>query len=109
MAWFVVRYSQDKYNPKENNKTYVGLGDIIKFGRVRFRIRKLCLNYEDESAEMNSELKDFQEYLQKNFQPNSDNRVSSNPAQVQNAPHESARVVQSAAGANSFQSIATDI
>ena len=51
MAWFVVRYQQDKYNPKENNRMYVELGDIIKFGRVRFRIRKLCLNYEDESQD----------------------------------------------------------
>ena len=67
MAWFVVRYSQDKYKPQENNKMYVELGDIIKFGRVRFRIRKLCLNYEDESVDGNSEIRDFQDYLQRNF------------------------------------------
>ena len=46
---------------------YVELGDIIKFGRVRFRIRKLCLNYEDESIDGNSEIRDFQDYLQRNF------------------------------------------
>ena len=45
MAWHVVRYTQDKYNPKENNRMYVQQGDIIKFGRVRFRMRKLCLNH----------------------------------------------------------------
>ena len=49
---------------------YVTLGDIIKFGRVRFRIRKLCLNYEDESSSENSKVEDKEEYLQKNFQPN---------------------------------------
>ena len=38
MAWFVVRYQQDKYNPKENNRMYVDLGDIIKFGRVNFKV-----------------------------------------------------------------------
>jgi hypothetical protein len=70
MAWYVVRYQQDKYNLKENNRMYVGLGDIIKFGRVRFRIRKLCLNYEDESHESESlpmDVENKEEYLSKNF------------------------------------------
>lgn len=47
MAWHIVRYTPDKLSPKETNRFYVGLGDIIKFGRVRFRIRKLCLSEED--------------------------------------------------------------
>ena len=48
MAWFVVRYYADKYQPGCSNKFYVEQGDIIKFGRVRFKIRKLVMQEEDE-------------------------------------------------------------
>jgi len=44
MAWHVVRYTPDKLNPREENRFYCVQGDIIKFGRVRFRIRKLRIN-----------------------------------------------------------------
>ena len=52
MAWFVVRYYADKYQPSESNKFYVEQGDIIKFGRVRFKIRKLEMlqNFDDDSG-----------------------------------------------------------
>lgn len=53
MAWFVVRYYADKYQPNESNKFYVEEGDIIKFGRVRFRIRKLRILDEYESDDSN--------------------------------------------------------
>ena len=49
---------------------YVGLNDIIKFGRVRFRIRKLCLNYEDESQESENKMPEsdnIHEYISRNF------------------------------------------
>jgi hypothetical protein len=48
MAWFVVRHYADKYQPSESNKFYVEQGDIIKFGRVRFKIRKLRIREKDE-------------------------------------------------------------
>ena len=55
MAWYVVRYTIDKLNTNETNRFYLILGDIVKFGRVRFRIRKLVLHPEDESEEENDE------------------------------------------------------
>jgi len=51
MAWHVVRYTIDKLNTKETNRFYLIQGDIVKFGRVRFRIRKLVLHPEDESED----------------------------------------------------------
>ena len=47
MAWHVVRYTPDKFNSREENRFYCSQGDIIKFGRVRFRIRKLRINDND--------------------------------------------------------------
>lgn len=42
MAWFIVRYSTAMIgNEVEQNRFFVEEGDIIKFGRVRFKIRKL--------------------------------------------------------------------
>lgn len=49
MAWQVVRFTQDKFNPKQDNKFYCKETDIIKFGRVRFRIRKLRINHDDKT------------------------------------------------------------
>ncbi len=49
MAWHVVRYSPDKLNSREENRFYCTQGDIIKFGGVRFRIRKLRINDNDSS------------------------------------------------------------
>lgn len=43
MAWLVVRYQQDWMYPNEENIYYVEKGDIIKFGRVRFKIRELMI------------------------------------------------------------------
>lgn len=59
MAWFVVRYYPDKYQPQENNKFYVEEGDIIKFGRVRFKIRKLRIQDRDSSGSYMSEEESF--------------------------------------------------
>ena len=74
MAWFVVRYQQDKHNAKENNKIYCDLGDIIKFGRVRFRIRKLCINYDDDDISSKFEDSDaMREHLNKRYGPNNQN------------------------------------
>lgn len=50
MAWHIVRYTQDLYFPKEQNRFYLQEGDIVKFGRVRFRIRKLNLNLSESNA-----------------------------------------------------------
>ena len=47
MAWHVVRYTPDQLNSREENRFYCHQGDIIKFGRVRFRIRKLRINDTD--------------------------------------------------------------
>lgn len=44
MAWLVVKYNQDWIPPHEENVYYVQKGDIIKFGRVRFKIRELKIN-----------------------------------------------------------------
>lgn len=44
MAWLVVKYNQDKFPPHDDNIYYVQKGDIIKFGRVRFKIRELKIN-----------------------------------------------------------------
>lgn len=52
MAWLVVKYNQDWLPPHEENVYYVEKGDIIKFGRVRFKIRELKIN---RSAEGESE------------------------------------------------------
>lgn len=42
MVWQIVRYSQDwQHNLYSDNIAYLEEGDIIKFGRVRFKIRKL--------------------------------------------------------------------
>ena len=74
MAWFVVRYQQDKHNAKENNKIYCDFGDIIKFGRVRFRIRKLCINYDDDDISSKFEDSDaMREHLNKRYGPNNQN------------------------------------
>lgn len=43
MAWLVVRYQQDVMYPNEDNIYYVEKGDIIKFGRVRFKVRELMI------------------------------------------------------------------
>jgi hypothetical protein len=43
MAWLVVRYQQDIMYPNEENIYYVEKGDIIKFGRVRFKVRELMI------------------------------------------------------------------
>ena len=55
MAWFIVRYSQAKEfgstQDFENNRFFVEEGDIIKFGRVRFKIRKLKILDTDSSEE----------------------------------------------------------
>lgn len=74
MAWFVVRYQQDKYNLKENNKIYCDHGDIIKFGRVRFRIRKLSINYDEGDESSKFEDSDaMRDHLNKKYGPNSQN------------------------------------
>lgn len=51
MAWYIVRYNQDKFDRKFDNQMYASVGDIIKFGRVRFRIRRLVLCNEGETDE----------------------------------------------------------
>lgn len=51
MAWFIVRTSSDKHFPGETNRYYLKVGDIIKFGRVRFKIRKLVLEQEEGRPE----------------------------------------------------------
>jgi hypothetical protein len=43
MAWLVVRYQQDWMYPNEENIYYIEKGDIIKFGRVRFKVRELMI------------------------------------------------------------------
>lgn len=43
MAWRVVRYQQDPLHPNEENIYYIEKGDIIKFGRVRFKVRELMI------------------------------------------------------------------
>ena len=55
MAWYVVRYSHAKIgrDEKETNKFYVNEGDIIKFGRVRFKVRQLKIK--DDEFEVSSE------------------------------------------------------
>jgi len=40
-------------NPNESNRFYVGKYDIIKFGRVRFRIKKLHIAEEDGESPHN--------------------------------------------------------
>jgi hypothetical protein len=50
MAWLVVKYNHDKFPPHDENVYYVQKGDIIKFGRVRFKIRELKLNRSTDSA-----------------------------------------------------------
>ena len=66
---------------------YVGLGDIIKFGRVRFRIRKLCLNFEDEENESGEprDVENMDEYLSKNFRPNQNNEEEVNNTEEHDA------------------------
>jgi hypothetical protein len=44
MAWLVIKYNQDWLPPHEENVFYVEKGDIIKFGRVRFKVRELKIN-----------------------------------------------------------------
>jgi hypothetical protein len=56
MAWHIVRYTQDLYFPKEQNRFYLLQGDIVKFGRVRFRIRKLNLNLIESSGSNEEEI-----------------------------------------------------
>ena len=52
MAWFIVRYSTAMIgNEVEHNRFYVEEGDIIKFGRVRFKIRKLRILDDDDESE----------------------------------------------------------
>lgn len=43
MAWLVVRYNQDWIYPTEDNIYYIEKGDIIKFGRVRFKVREMSI------------------------------------------------------------------
>jgi hypothetical protein len=50
MAWQIVRYTNDKLNPSLSNRFYVGLGDIIKFGRVRFRIKKMQMDGSEDDG-----------------------------------------------------------
>lgn len=47
MAWYIVRYNHDMLHPNEVNRFYIDEGDIIKFGRVRFRVRKLKIEDDD--------------------------------------------------------------
>ena len=47
MAWLIVRYNQDWITPSDENIYYCERGDIIKFGRVRFKIRHMVLDPED--------------------------------------------------------------
>jgi hypothetical protein len=51
MAWQIVRYTPDNLNPGETNRFYVALGDIIKFGRVRFRIKQMQIEEPGEEHE----------------------------------------------------------
>lgn len=55
MAWYIVRYNQDKLQPSEYNKFYIEQGDIIKFGRVRFRVRKLKIEDDKDSSDEKDE------------------------------------------------------
>ena len=50
MAWYIVRYNHDMLHPNEVNRFYIDEGDIIKFGRVRFRVRKLKIEDDDSSS-----------------------------------------------------------
>lgn len=50
MAWYIIRYSPDKFDQSQDNTMYAQVGDIIKFGRVRFRIRRLVLGNEEETS-----------------------------------------------------------
>ena len=52
MAWLVVRYSQDWINPNDENVYYCEKGDIIKFGRVRFKIRSLVIELDQQLEEI---------------------------------------------------------
>lgn len=51
MAWYIVRYNQDKLVSNEFNRFYLEQGDIIKFGRVRFRIRDLKITAKEDSKD----------------------------------------------------------
>lgn len=55
MAWHIVRYNQDRLYPNEYNRFYIEEGDIIKFGRVRFRVRKLEIEDDEESSSESNE------------------------------------------------------
>jgi len=58
MAWIIVKYTQDILYPNETNRYYLTQGDIIKFGRVRFRLRKLHIEDDYDSSEDRDEAKD---------------------------------------------------
>jgi hypothetical protein len=48
MVWQIVRYSVDSFSGQDENRFICEKGDIIKFGRVRFKIRKLHIRDEEE-------------------------------------------------------------
>jgi hypothetical protein len=50
MGWQIVRYHKDWINTQYENIFYCEEGDIIKFGRVRFKIRKLRIQENDEES-----------------------------------------------------------
>lgn len=47
-VWRIVRY--ESFNPGKINSSKVVQGDIIKFGRVRFQIKKLVIDRTDIDA-----------------------------------------------------------
>ena len=55
MAWLIVRYNQDWIIPNDENVYYCEKGDIIKFGRVRFKIRTLVIDPENEQDDSRGE------------------------------------------------------
>ncbi len=85
MAWHIVRYSPDKLNPNESNRFYVGKSDIIKFGRVRFRIKKL--NIDDGQANPHNFLPALNEHV-----PTEENE----PGRVRSRAGTMARTISSA-------------
>ena len=52
MGWQIVRYNRDWINPQYDNVYYCEEGDIIKFGRVRFKIRKLRIQGDEPDSQI---------------------------------------------------------
>ena len=42
------RYEKDPRNNNWENSYFLNIGDILMFGRKKFRIKELVLNYSDE-------------------------------------------------------------